>query len=117
VSFFVLKKMSISPEKKDGQTWRQPALQMFARLSGWIWAPIIIGFLVGKWLDRKYGTAPWLLMATTLFSFIISMIGLVKNAMEEYRKIEKDQNSQKNNSNPRIDSNASNNHQGNKSKK
>jgi F0F1-type ATP synthase assembly protein I len=109
--------MPINPEKKDEQAWWQPALQMFARLSGWIVAPLLLGLALGKWLDRKFDTAPWLFLASTMLAFLISMFALVKNAMEEYRKIEKDQNSQKNNSNPRIDSNASNNDLGNKSKK
>lgn len=75
-------------DNKPKQPWLQPALAMFARLSGWILAPLIIGLIIGKWLDRRYGTAPWLFLSATLAAFIISMIGLVKNAAEEFKKID-----------------------------
>lgn len=81
-------------EKKQGgnesKAWWQPALLMFARLSAWIIAPVLIGVFAGKWLDKKYGTAPWLFLASVGIAFIISMVGVVKNAMEEYKKIDKE---------------------------
>jgi len=73
----------------DGQAWWQPAVAVFARLSGWLLAPLIIGVTLGKWLDRKYDTTPWLFLATIGVAFIVSMFGLIKNAMEEFKKIEK----------------------------
>lgn len=77
--------------KKDsgGAPWWQPALLMFARFSVWIVAPVIIGAVLGKWLDKRYGTEPWLFLAAIGAAFIISTIGLVKNVTEEFRKIDK----------------------------
>lgn len=72
-----------------GQAWWVPAVAVFARLSGWLLAPLIIGVTLGKWLDRKYDTAPWLFLVTIGIAFIVSMYGLVKNTMEEFKKIEK----------------------------
>lgn len=77
--------------KKD--IWWRLAIVMFFKLSVWIAAPIIIALFLGKWLDSKYSTAPWLFLLCVGIAFIISMIGLVINTLAEYKKIE--QNSKK----------------------
>lgn len=79
------------------QTWWQPAVAVFARLSGWLLAPLLIGVTLGKWLDRKYDTAPWLFLATIGVAFLVSMFGLIKNTLEEFKKIEKAANDAKSN--------------------
>ena len=70
------------------QAWWQPAILMFFRLSVWIAVPIIIALFVGKWLDEKYHSEPWLFLLSIGAAFIISMAGLVKNTLNEYKKIE-----------------------------
>ena len=70
------------------QVWWQPAMLMFTRLSIWIIGPVIVGLFVGKWLDNKYQSEPWLFLLSMGIAFIFSMIGLVKNAKDEYKKIE-----------------------------
>ncbi|MFH1233285.1 MAG: AtpZ/AtpI family protein [Patescibacteria group bacterium] len=70
------------------QAWWQPAILMFARLSAWIVGPVIIGLFIGKWLDKKYQSEPWLFLLSMGIVFIFSMAGLVKNAKNEYKKIE-----------------------------
>lgn len=76
--------------KKNNQAaWWQPAVMMFVKLSGWIAAPIIIALYLGKWLDKKYDSAPrWLLICIGI-AFLISMIGLVKETVREYKKIDR----------------------------
>lgn len=73
--------------KKDSWTI---ALRVMANLSGWIVAPVILGVIIGKWLDQKFNTEPWLFLGTIGFCFLISMYGLVINALKEFKKIEKD---------------------------
>ena len=64
-------------------------MRIFVRLSVWIVFPVLIGAFLGKWLDRKYDSAPkWFLIVIGL-SFLVSMVALVKNTMAEYKKIEK----------------------------
>ena len=39
---------------------------------------IILGVVVGLWLDSKFGTAPFLALAGTLFGTFIAFFGLYK---------------------------------------
>ena len=74
--------------------WWQPGVILFSRLSGWIVGPVLIGVFLGKWLDKKYNTAPWLFLLTVGSAFILSMIGMVREAMKEMKRI--DEESKKN---------------------
>ena len=66
------------------------ALRVFANVSLWIAAPVIIGVILGKYLDKQYNTEPWLFLATVGLCFLISIYGLVVNAKKEFKKIEDD---------------------------
>ncbi|MBA3047533.1 AtpZ/AtpI family protein [Patescibacteria group bacterium] len=79
-----------SLKNNSEQAWWQPALVLFAKFSGWIAVPVIAGALIGRWLDGRYGTDPWIFLTAVGFAFLISMFGLIKNIREEYEKIEKD---------------------------
>ena len=75
-------------KKSDSNDWVEP-LKIFSRLSAWIVFPVLLGALLGKWLDRKYNCSPrWFLIVIGL-SFVVSMGGLIKNTLEEYKNIEK----------------------------
>jgi F0F1-type ATP synthase assembly protein I len=84
---------SLNQENKNN--WWQPALATFARLSSWIIAPVIIGLIIGRWLDQKYNTEPWLFLATTGFAFFVSMYGLIKETIKQYKKLESDSKNKK----------------------
>lgn len=71
--------------KKD--SWSL-ALRTMAQISGWIAFPVIIGLFLGKWLDNRYGTEPWLFLTTIGVCFLISIYGLIINALKEFKKIE-----------------------------
>ena len=75
-------------DTKEVPFW-QPALLMFSRLSGWIIGPVVLAVFLGKWLDRRYDTEPWLFLATTGAAFIISTVGLVRDALKEMGKLDK----------------------------
>lgn len=77
-------------KNKSNILWWQPAMAMFARLSGWIVGPVIAGVIIGKWLDRKNGTEPWLFLASVGIAFAISMVGIVKDTKKEMGRIEKE---------------------------
>ena len=81
--------------KKEGAWW-QPPLMLFAKFSSWIVAPVLLGALIGNWLDKKYhGGSPLFIFIIIGISFIISMFGLVKEVSKEYRKIEDEEKKKK----------------------
>ena len=71
--------------------WWQPGLVLFMKLSGWIAGPVILGVFLGKWLDKQYGTEPWLFLATVGFAFFLSMFGIVRDAMKAMRDIDREE--------------------------
>lgn len=75
--------------------WWQPAIMMFSRLSGWIIGPIIVALFVGKWLDQKFNTEPWLFLLSVGIAFAISTFGIIMDAMKELRRIDKEEKSKK----------------------
>lgn len=80
---------------EKNKNWWQKPLQMFAELSSWIAFPVILALITGKWLDTKYGTKPWLFLITVGLAFIISTIGIVKNAKKYIKLIEQEEESKK----------------------
>lgn len=81
--------VELEPNKKSEDTWWQPSLMLFFQLSGWIGAPIIIGVFLGGWLDKRYGTEPWLFLTTIGVSFVVSMVGIVREATKAIAQMEK----------------------------
>jgi F0F1-type ATP synthase assembly protein I len=65
-----------------------PALGIFGRFTAWIVAPVFIGASLGVWLDKKFNTEPWIFFISIAVSFVVSMIGVARNALDEYRKQE-----------------------------
>ena len=86
-------------EENKNKAWWQPAMIIFAKFSGWIVIPLLLGLFIGRWLDKKYGTEPWLFLTTAGVSFFISMGGLIFSVMKEFRKIERESKN-KNGNNP-----------------
>lgn len=77
-------------ENKAKVEWWQQGMELFLRLSGWIGGPIIIAVFVGKWLDRRYHSEPWLFLLSTATAFLFSMGALIVIGNKEFGKIEKD---------------------------
>jgi len=87
--------------KKEGNSekemWWQPALVLFGKLSGWIAGPIILAIFIGKGLDRKFQTEPWLFLGSVGLAFIISTFGIIHGALTEMKRIEKEENKKSHN--------------------
>jgi len=75
--------------------WWQPGMVLFIKLSGWIAGPIIVALFVGKWLDQKYHTDPWLFLLTVGVAFVISMFGIVRDSLVELKRIEREEKNKK----------------------
>lgn len=64
---------------------------LFGRLSGWIAGPIILALFIGKWLDRKYDSEPWIFLFSVVAAFIISSVGIVRESKVVMNKIIEDE--------------------------
>jgi len=69
--------------------WWQQGLVVFTQISGWIIGPIIIALFLGKWLDSRYQTNPRYLLICVAVAFVISNVGLVREAIRYSRKMKK----------------------------
>lgn len=77
-------------DKKNGMhgAWWQAGLALFMRLSSWIVGPILLAVIIGKYLDRKYHSEPWLFLLCTGVSFIVSMVAMITIGFREFKQIE-----------------------------
>ena len=66
-------------DKKESKL-RIEYIRIFTRISAWIIGPVLVSAFVGKYLDKKFGTAPWILGVGLALSFTVSMIAIVKIA-------------------------------------
>ena len=64
-------------EDKKKLDWK-PAFQIFGRVSTWVIAPIILALIIGKALDTRYGTDPWIFLGLTGIAFLFSIFGIVR---------------------------------------
>lgn len=78
-------------KNKQENPWWQPGMLLFGRLSGWIAGPIIAALFIGKWLDKKYDSEPWIFLASVGIAFIISSVGIVREAKVVMNKIVEDE--------------------------
>jgi F0F1-type ATP synthase assembly protein I len=77
----------INNEDKKRIDWK-PAFELFGQVSTWIIVPIFLALIVGKALDKHYGTEPWIFLGLTGFSFILSLYGIVRVVTKYMKKIE-----------------------------
>lgn len=47
------------------------------KITGLIIGPLIIALIVGKFLDTKFDTQPWIFLLTTGLAFMISIVSIV----------------------------------------
>ena len=74
-------------QKNPKVPWWQPGLILFMRMSGWIAGPVILAVFIGKWLDKKCDTEPWLFLLSVGIAFLFSMFGIIKDAYREMGRL------------------------------
>ena len=72
-------------------SWWRPAVEIFSQVSGWVAGPIILALVVGKYLDGRFDTKPWIFLGLTGIAFIFSIYGIVKVVTKYMKKIENEQ--------------------------
>lgn len=80
--------LEIDSEKEVKDQWWLPGMLLFINVIGWVAGPVIIALLVGRWLDDKYQTSPWILLIFVFVAFVFSIIGIVKETNKTIKQIE-----------------------------
>ncbi|MFZ6036299.1 MAG: AtpZ/AtpI family protein [Patescibacteria group bacterium] len=75
-------------KQQPDKAWWQPALAVFAEVTGWIVVPIVAALFLGKWLDEKYDSAPWFYLGLTALAFMFTMAGLVRIGTKYIKQVE-----------------------------
>ena len=76
--------------KKDSE--RKSLIRQAAVLSaipGFLVVPPVVGVLVGRWLDQKFHTAPWLLLVLVILGFA-SGVRLIVRTLRLAREMQED---------------------------
>ena len=51
-------------------------------MSSWLIGPVVIATVIGRFLDQRYSTKPWLFLISLGIAFSLSSIGLVKTVTD-----------------------------------
>ncbi|HEU0085928.1 MAG TPA: AtpZ/AtpI family protein [Candidatus Paceibacterota bacterium] len=62
----------------SGPWWKDGAM-VFSEISTWIVGPIVLALILGKYLDEKYGTEPWMFLGLAVLGFVITAYGIIKS--------------------------------------
>ena len=65
-------------------------MEIFAQITGWMVAPIVIALFAGKALDKKYHSEPWIFLGLTFVAFFISISGIVIITVKYIKQIERE---------------------------
>lgn len=79
-----------STTKSNVPSW-QPGMQLFLKLIGWIGVPVLMAVVVGKYLDTKYHTDPWLFLLSVGIAFVVSTGAIIHYGLKEIRRIEQEE--------------------------
>ncbi len=70
--------------------WWKEYSGMMIDISGWLVVPVILGLLLGKWLDSRYQTKPWLTVVCVGVAFVITNVGIIRKGIQITKKTEKE---------------------------
>lgn len=74
-------------ENKKGFSWGL-AINIAFGFSAWIIFPIVAGFFLGSYLDKKFVSSPRYFLLSLGLSFVVSIFGLTKYVLKESKKID-----------------------------
>lgn len=70
-------------------------IKVFSKISAWIVVPVLISAFIGKYLDARWNTSPWILGVSLALSFTVSMIAIVRIAKKYDTEILKEKDGDK----------------------
>ncbi len=75
--------------------WWQPSLIVFGQVSMWVAGPLLLALIVGKALDKHFGTKPWIFLGLTVIAFLASCFMIVKVIKAYIAKLEREDKERK----------------------
>ncbi len=79
--------MSEKKPEKSNFDYNKTNFQIFGIISSWIVVPIVGALLLGSWLDEKYNHENFFTLTFILIAFIITCIGVVKEALKAVKNL------------------------------
>ena len=76
--------------------WWRDGLVNFAKVSASIAIPIIIALYLGRYLDTKFGTTPWIFLGLTALAFTVSLVSIYVSMVKYIKDLEETEKSDKN---------------------
>ncbi len=76
----------------DDRAYQRLAFKVFADFSGTIAVPAVLSALLGKWLDERLGSGPWMLILFLVAALILTAIIVVRKAKyygKQYQDLDK----------------------------
>ncbi len=72
--------------------WQEP-MMVFGKMSGWVAGPVLVSLFLGRWLDSKFHTAPFIFIGMTGIAFGISIYGIIREAKKSLNNIKSNEQS------------------------
>lgn len=94
--------MAIKPhflfmDNKNKNAWWKPGLIILTKVSASIAIPIVLALYIGKYLDKKYNSEPWIFLGLTFIAFLFSLFSIWKNVVSYMSNLEKEEKNKKDN--------------------
>ena len=91
--------MQKSDSKTDpiGEVWWRKPVETFLKMSGWVALPVVLALILGKYLDKRYDTSPWIFLGLTAVAFIISMVAIIMESVKYIKEISPEEKSENKN--------------------
>jgi F0F1-type ATP synthase assembly protein I len=68
----------LNQQKRNQRRPEGPSPFQFVGLGFELTVPLLVGLFGGQWLDRRFGTAPWLLLTGALLGGAAGMLNLYR---------------------------------------
>ena len=75
-------------ENNQKQSYWHDELMAFGRMSGWVAGPVIIALILGKFLDKKFGTEPKIFLVVIGIGFFASIYGIYIETKKYIKTVE-----------------------------
>jgi len=70
--------------------WWDNGLKLFFQLCGWLAFPVLIAYYLGKWLDDKYQTNPWLFLLCLGIAFCLTCAAILFEVIKYLAQMEEE---------------------------